>query len=159
MNEMNESSDRWTPDRLQTPADRAIHLEQRRAQLHPIVDDLRRIAREMEAAAKEAGSIEGDLPGQGKVRAWHVTRPLFKAADDVERALADLVRFNARFQQSYEELPKKRAEKREAKELARNGGQQSAITSSPSSSSPGRQTASHEQAQYGDVFDGLRRGA
>jgi len=157
MNEMNKPSDRWTPDRLQTPADRAIHLGQRRAQLHPIVDDLRRIAREMEAVMREADSIEGDFPGQDRIRAWHVTRPLFKAADDVERALADLLTFNTRYQRSYEELPEKRAKKREAKELARNG-QQPAITSSPSSSS-GREAVSSEQAQYGDVFDGLRRGA
>jgi hypothetical protein len=155
-----DMSDRWTPDHLQTAEDRAIHLAQRREQLHPIVDDLRRLAREMEAAAKEADSIEGDFPGQGKLRAWHVTRPLFKAADDVERALADLVAFNARFQRSYEELPEKRAKKRAEKELAKNG--QQALGSSPSGSKSvpsGREAVSGEQDPFGDVFDGLRRGA
>jgi hypothetical protein len=145
------SAEKWTPDHLQTPADRAIHLEQRRAQLHPIVDDLRRLAREMEAELKEADAIEGDLPGQARVRAWHVTRPLFKAADDVERALADLIAFNARYQRSYEELPDKRAEKRRKKELAK--GKQ------PQALAPAGEDPAPKAARFGDVFDGLRKGA
>ncbi|PBC72395.1 hypothetical protein BX261_7269 [Streptomyces sp. 2321.6] len=144
------STERWTPDLLLTPADRALHLEQRRAQLHPIVDDLRRLAREMEAATKEAEAIEGDLPMQSRARAWHVTRPLFKAADDVERALSDLIAFNARFKSSYEDLPKKRAEKREKKALAK-GGEPQAIESS--------QVSEEAPEKFGSVFDRLRKGA
>ncbi|MFI8944781.1 hypothetical protein [Streptomyces syringium] len=148
------SDEKWTPDRLQTPAERAVHLEQRRAQLHPIVDDLRRLAREMEAFAQESEAIEGDLPGQPRLRAWNVTRPLFRAADDAERALAHLIAFNARYQRSYEDLPVKRAQKRAKKALAK-GGQPQAIESSPA----GEEAASPEQAQFGDVFDGLRKRA
>ncbi|MEU1895749.1 hypothetical protein [Streptomyces pristinaespiralis] len=147
------SADRYTPDCLRSPADRTIHLEQRRAQLLPIVDDLRRLAREMEAELKESGAIDGDIPGQSRVRAWNVTRPLFKAADDVEKAISDLIAFNARYQRSYEELPEKRAEKRRRKDLAK-GRQPQAIESSPSG-----EAGSSEQAQFGDVFDGLRKGA
>lgn len=149
------AADQWTPDRLETHVDRAIHLEQRRAQLQPIVDDLRRLAREMEAKLKEAEAIEGDFIGQPWLRAWNTARPLFKAADDVEKALADLVSFNARFQRSYEDLPDKRAEKRQRKALAK-GGQQQAITSPPPA---GEQVASPPDGQYGGVFDGLRKGA
>lgn len=150
-----DNADKWTPDRLETHVDRAIHLEQRRAQLQPIVDDLRRLAREMQAKLKEAEAIEGDFLGQARIRAWNTARPLFKAADDVEKALADLVSFNARFQRSYEDLPDKRAEKRQRKALAK-GGQQQAITSPPPA---GEQAASPSTGQYGGVFDGLRKGA
>jgi hypothetical protein len=148
------SAERWTPDRLQTPTDRAIHLEQRRMQLHPIVDDIRRLAREMEAMAKEADGHTGDIPGQSKIRAWHVTRPLFKAADDVERALTDLIAFNARYQRSYEDLPRKRADKREKKAekkaLAKGSQPQAIEPPAPSAEQP---------PQFGDVFNGLRKGA
>ncbi|MFF9483005.1 hypothetical protein [Streptomyces sp. NPDC014733] len=149
---------KWTPDHLKTPADRAIHLEQRRAQLLPIVDDLRRLAREMAALVKEMDSIEGDLPGQAALRARHVTKPLFKAADDVEAAVGDLVAFNQRYQRSYEELPEKRAEKREAKHRRKleKAGRRPEIESGQSSTAPVKATATDE---FGDVFDGLRRGA
>ena len=140
----------WTPDRLETHIDRKIHLEQRRAQLQPIVDDLRRLAREMEAELKEKEAIEGDFPGQSRVRAWNVSKPLFRAADDVEKALTDLVAFNARFQRSYEDLPDKRRRKQMAK-----GGQPQAIESAPAA----EQAPSGPTAQFGDVFDGLRKGA
>ncbi|MFD9453425.1 hypothetical protein ACFWBC_10085 [Streptomyces sp. NPDC059985] len=148
---------KWTPDALQTAANRAIHLEQRRAQLHPIVDDLRRLAREMEAEVGEIDRLPGDLPGQASLRAWHTLRPLFKAADDVEAALTDLIAFNARYQRSYEELPEKREEKREAKrqrkELA-NGGQQQ-IEAAPAAESG----SGGGKSRFDDVFDGLRKGA
>ncbi|MFK4694225.1 hypothetical protein [Streptomyces pristinaespiralis] len=147
------AAEKWTPDHLRSPADRTIHLEQRRAQLLPIVDDLRRLAREMEAEVKEIDAIQGDIPGQARMRAWNVTRPLFKAADDVERAITDLVAFNARYQRSYEELPEKRAEKRRRKDLAKSR-QPQAIESSPAG-----EAGSSEKAQFGDVFDGLRKGA
>lgn len=148
------SAEKWTPDHLRSPADRAIHLEQRRAQLLPIVDDLRRLAREMDAEVKEIDAIEGDIPGQARIRAWHVTRPLFKAADDVERAISDLIAFNARYQRSYEDLPDKREEKRQRKALAK-AKQPQAIESSPA----GEEAASPAKSQFGDVFDGLRKGA
>lgn len=148
------SADMWTPDRLETHVDRAIHLEQRRAQLQPIVDDLRRLAREMQAKLQEAEAIEGDWPGQSRLRAWNVAKPLFKAADDVEKAVTDLIAFNARFQRSYEDLPAKREEKRQRKAMAK-GQQPQAITSSPA----GDQAVSPQSGQYGDVFDGLRKGA
>ncbi|MDX3516098.1 hypothetical protein PV755_45635 [Streptomyces caniscabiei] len=146
------SAEKWTSDHLLSPVDRAIHLEQRRAQLLPIVDDLRRLAREMDAEVKEMESIEGDLPGQAKLRAWHVGKPLFKAADDVERAISDLISFNARFQKAYEELPQKREAKRRRKELAK-AGQPEAIESAPGSGAPA------QRDEFGDVFDGLRKGA
>ncbi|WP_330335778.1 hypothetical protein OHS33_39285 (plasmid) [Streptomyces sp. NBC_00536] len=148
---------KWTPDALQTSANRAIHLEQRRAQLHPIVDDLRRLAREMEAAVGEIDRLPGDLPGQASVRAWHAVRPLFKAADDVERALTDLIAFNARYQRSYEELPEKREAnqeaKRQRKELAKSSQQQI-------EASPATETGSGgDKSRFDDVFNGLRKGA
>ncbi|MFE6274463.1 hypothetical protein ACFVQ9_37415 [Streptomyces goshikiensis] len=146
------SAAKWTSKHLLEPGTRAIHLEQRRAQLLPIVDDLRRLAREIEAEVKEMESIEGDLPGQAKLRAWHVGKPLFKAADDVERAIGDLITFNARFQKAYEELPQKREAKRRRKELAK-AGQPEAIESAAASGVP----ASRDE--FGDVFDGLRKGA
>lgn len=148
------AADKWTPQHLRSPADRAIHLEQRRQQLLPIVDDLRRLAREMEAEIKEIDSIEGDVPGQAWLRARHVAKPLFRAADDVERTLADLVAFNARYHRSYEELPVKRAEKRKKKELAK-GGQQAIEAPAAGDDSPG----SGESSQFGALFDGLRKGA
>ncbi|MGW1252234.1 hypothetical protein [Streptomyces sp. NPDC002535] len=148
------AAEKWTPEHLRSPADRAIHLEQRRAQLLPIVDDLRRLAREMEAEVKEIGAIEGDLPGQARIRAWHAVKPLFSAADDVEKALADLISFNGRFQKSYEDLPVKREEKRQRKALAKGKGPQAI-----ESPSVGADPAPTEKTHFGDVFDGLRRGA
>ncbi|CAM5326997.1 hypothetical protein Sdia_24040 [Streptomyces diastaticus subsp. diastaticus] len=151
------STEKWTPDHLLSPASRAIHLEQRRAQLLPIVDDIRRLAREMSALVGEMDSIEGDLPGQAALRARHVTKPLFKAADDVEAAVGDLVAFNQRYQRSYEELPEKRAEKREAKhrrKLEKAGGSRPEIGSGPTSTAPAK-----TDAKFDDIFDGLRRGA
>lgn len=148
------SDEKWTPDHLQTPADRAIHLEQRRLQILPIVDDLRRLAREMEAEVNEYDSIDGDLPGQARLRAWHVTKPLFKAADDMERVIADLISFNGRFQRSYEELPEKRAAKRAKKKDLASGPQPEAIDAPPATESAPMKTDG-----FGDVFDGLRRGA
>lgn len=150
---MSDAAEKWTPENLRSPVDRAIHLEQRRAQLLPIVDDLRRLAREMQAEVKELGAIEGDLPGQARIRAWHAVKPLFNAADDVEKAISDLISFNGRYQKSYEDLPVRREEKRQRKALA-NGGQQ-AIESPSEGTDPGPPQTS----QFGDVFDGLRRGA
>ncbi|KUJ66550.1 MULTISPECIES: hypothetical protein [Streptomyces] len=151
------STEKWTPDHLTSPAARAIHLEQRRAQLLPIVDDLRRLAREMAALVREMDSIEGDLPGQAALRARHVTKPLFKAADDVESAVGDLVSFNQRYQRSYEELPEKREAKREAKHRRKleKAGHRPEIESGPTSTAPAKTT----DAKFDDVFDGLRRGA
>ncbi|WP_433406990.1 hypothetical protein [Streptomyces sp. CA-146814] len=146
-------SDKWTPAHLLSPATRAIHLEQRRAQLLPLADDLRRVAREMDALLKEMGAIEGDLPGQARLRAWRVGKPLFKAADDIEQVISDLISFNARFERSYEELPVKREEKRQRKALARAGQQPEAIESGPADTGP------EKKQQYGDVFDALKRGA
>ncbi|MFD7867610.1 hypothetical protein [Streptomyces sp. NPDC059783] len=148
------AAEMWTPDHLRSPADRAIHLEQRRAQLLPIVDDLRRLAREMEADVKEVGAIEGDLPGQARLRAWRTVKPLFSAADDLEKAIGDLISFNGRYQKSYEDLPVRREEKRQAKALAKGQGQQ-AIESPSAGTDPGPPKTS----QFGDVFDGLRKGA
>ncbi|MEW1926369.1 hypothetical protein [Streptomyces sp. NPDC088360] len=151
------AAEKWTPNILQSPADRAMHLEQRRAQLLPIVDDLRRLAREMEAEVKEFDAIEGDLPGQARIRAWHVSKPLFKAADDVESAIGDLISFNGRYQRSYEELPAKREKKREKKHerKALKGEAPQAIERPPSGADP----APAEKTHFGDVFDGLRKGA
>ncbi|UZI33978.1 hypothetical protein [Streptomyces sp. VB1] len=147
------SADQWTPDHLMSPATRAIHLEQRRAQLLPIVDDLRRLAREMEAELKEMESIEGDFPGQAAFRAWRVGKPLFKAADDIDQAIVDLISFNARYQRAYEELPVRRDDKRRRKALAKAGQQPEAIESGPADTIPAK------KQEFGDVFDGLRRGA
>ncbi|MFK0203472.1 hypothetical protein [Streptomyces lavendulae] len=144
------SSDRYTPDNLRSPGDRAIHMDQRRAQLHPVADDLRRLAREMEADLTEAGAIEGDLPFQARLRAWNVTRPLFKAADDIEKALSDVLVFHARYQRSCEELPEQRAQKRERKALAK-GKEPQAIEPAPA------ETAA--SPKFEDVFDALRKGA
>ncbi|MEU6965068.1 hypothetical protein [Streptomyces chrestomyceticus] len=153
------SANMWTPDRLQEPSGRAIHLEQRRAQLHPIVDDLRRLAREMEAELKEVGEIEGDLPYQDRIRAWHAVKPLFKAADDIEKAIADLVSFNKRYTRSYEELPVKRAEKRAQKALAK-GQEPPAIESAPASSETAPAPAEEEEkGPFNAVFQSLRKGA
>ncbi|MGW6654813.1 hypothetical protein AMK23_34250 [Streptomyces sp. CB02130] len=149
------AAEMWTPENLRSPVDRAIYLEQRRAQLLPIVDDLRRIAREMEAEVKEVGAIAGDLPGQARIRAWHTVKPLFSAADDVEKAISDLISFNGRYQKSYEELPAKREEKRQAKALAKGQGQQ-AIESPSAGTDPG---PPQQTSQFADVFDGLKRGA
>ncbi|MFI8365246.1 hypothetical protein ACIGD1_34480 [Streptomyces sp. NPDC085612] len=145
------AENRWTPDHMRSPANRAIHLEQRRKQLQPLADDLRRIAREMEAVLKEEGRIEGDLPGQPWLRARHVAKPLFDAADSLEKVLPALNAFNARFQHSYEELPDRREARRQKKALAK----QQAIE--PSGAGEG--TVPAQAGSFDDVFDSLRRGA
>ncbi|MFI9186818.1 hypothetical protein ACIGXG_31885 [Streptomyces goshikiensis] len=149
---MSAETDRWTPDHMRSPTNRATHLEQRRQQLQPLADDLRRIAREMEAVLKEQGRIEGDFPGQPRLRAKHVVKPLFDAADSLEKVLPALNAFNARYQHSYEELPDKREAKRQKKALAK---QQQAIEPAGG----GEHTVPAQKADFDEVFDGLRRGA
>ncbi|MGW9440618.1 hypothetical protein [Streptomyces sp. NPDC055607] len=150
---MSTDHDRWNPIHMTSSVSRAAHLEQRRMQLQPLADDLRRIAREMEAFLKEEGPIEGDFPGQPWLRARHAVKPLFDAADNVEKVLPALNAFNRRYQRSYEELPDRRAEKRARKALAKQ--QNPAIE-------PGGTAGSNVPAQNGefeDVFKGLRKGA
>lgn len=122
------NDNRWTSEMLRTPEGRAIHLQQRRAQIQPVVDDLRRLARELQADLAEDGKLYGDLPLQDRVRAWRTAKPLFEAVDALESALADLVAGNKRYEKNYEVLPEKRAakklEKQRAKELKAGGGQQ-----------------------------------
>jgi hypothetical protein len=106
---------------LRTPEGRRIHLQQRRAQLQPVVDDLRRLARELQADLAEDGRLYGDLPYQDRIRAWSTVRPFFQAVDDLESALTSLVAVNKRYEKNYEALPTKREakalEKKRAKEL------------------------------------------
>ncbi|MEV6357965.1 hypothetical protein [Streptomyces hydrogenans] len=150
---MSTENDRWTPAHMRSPANRAVHLEQRRTQLQPFADDLRRIAREMEAVLKEEGPIEGDFPGQPWLRAKHVVKPLFDAADSLEKVLPALNAFNARFQRSYEELPDKREAKRQRKALA---NQPQAIEHAPTGE---RTVPAQPQGDFDDVFKKLGKGA
>lgn len=150
---MSAENDRWTPDHMRSPANRAIHLDQRRQQLQPFADDLRRIAREMEAVLKEEGPIEGDFPGQPWLRAKHVVKPLFDAADSLEKVLPALNAFNRRFERSYEELPDKREAKRQKKALAK---QQQAIEPTQTDE---RTVPAQSPGGFGDVLNELRRGA
>ena len=149
---MSTDPNRWTPDHLRSAANRTIHLEQRRQQLQPILDSIRQLAREVEAELKE-DRIEGDLPGQHILRAQRTVRPLFRAANDLQKTLTDLVAFNKRYT-TYEELPDRRQAKREQKALAKRQSAQ-AIGPSASEGKP----AGHAKDEYGDVFDGLRKGA
>ncbi|MFI5621489.1 hypothetical protein [Streptomyces sp. NPDC051567] len=149
------SAEKWTAAHLTVPRNRAIHIEQRRAQLLPVVDDLRRLAREVEALVGEIDAIEGDVPGQAWVRARRVTRPLYKAADDVERAVSDLVAFNARYERSYEELPAKRARRREEKRRRKlAAGQAAAIGTAPDGAAPATKPGT-----FTEVFTDLQKGA
>ena len=119
------NDNRWTSDMLRSPEGRAIHLQQRRAQIQPIVDDLRRLAREFQADLAEDGKLYGNLPYQDRLRAYRTAKPLFDAVDALESALTNLVAGNKRYERKYEELPEKRAakelEKKRAKELKANG--------------------------------------
>ncbi|MFF6903385.1 hypothetical protein [Streptomyces hydrogenans] len=151
---MSTENNSWTPAHMWTPGNRAIHLEQRRTQLQPFADDLRRIAREMEAVLKEEGPIEGDFPGQPWLRAKHVVKPLFDAADSLEKVLPALNAFNKRFERSYEKLPDKREAKRQRKALANK--QPQAIEHAPTGE---RAVPAQPQGGFDDVFKGLSKGA
>ncbi|MDP9608818.1 hypothetical protein [Streptomyces demainii] len=148
------AQEKWTPDLLKTPEDRAIHLAQRRAQIEPIIDDLRRLAREVAADLKERGALEGDMPFQARARAWSTGRPMFQAVDDLEAAITHLVAFGARYERSYEELPEKRArkaaEKQRVKELKASAG-------APQLEQQRTDTA--PQADPSGLFDHLTKGA
>ncbi|MFF4771071.1 hypothetical protein ACFY1V_31640 [Streptomyces sp. NPDC001255] len=148
-----DNNEMWTAEHLRTAVNRSIHLEQRRQQLLPLVDDLRRVAREVVAELAEYEAIEGDLPGQARLRAHRVGKPLLRAADDIEKALTDLVSFNARFTASYEELPERRAEKRRRKEAKALAKKQTAASIGPGPA------AKPPEKSYGSVFDNLRKGA
>lgn len=147
------SDNRWTSEMLRKPEGRAIHLQQRRAQILPIADDLRRLAREFKADLAEDGKLYGDLPYQDRLRAARTAKPLFDAVEALEEALANLVTASKRYERAYEELPKKREakrlEKQRAKELKAAGG-----TPSLPSSPAGEETAA------GDSFmDVMSKGA
>ncbi|MGW3297648.1 hypothetical protein ACWC9S_27145 [Streptomyces xiamenensis] len=148
------NANKWTSEMLRTPEGRAIHLQQRRAQIQPVMDDLRRLARELEADLAEDGQLYGDLWLQDRLRAWQTVRPLFKAVDDLEAALSHLVATNKRYERSYERLPEKRAEKKaaaeEKKRLKAAGGGQQAIAP------PATGSASTASASLADV---LKKGA
>jgi hypothetical protein len=120
------NDNRWTSEMLRTPEGRAIHLQQRRAQILPIADDLRRLAREFKADLAEDGRLHGDLPYQDRLRAKRTAKPLFDAVEALESALAELVTASKRYEKSYEVLPAKREakelEKKRAKELKASGG-------------------------------------
>ncbi|MFF4347872.1 hypothetical protein [Streptomyces sp. NPDC001530] len=122
---MAQNNNTWTPDALRSPAGRRIHLQQRREQLQPVIDDLRRLARELQADLAEDGRLYGDLPYQDRIRAWSTVRPFFQAVDDLESALTSLVAVNKRYEKNYEALPAKREEKalekKRAKELKAQG--------------------------------------
>jgi hypothetical protein len=138
---------------LRTPEGRAIHLQQRRAQIQPVVDDLRRLAREFQADLAEDGKLYGDLPLQDWLRAKRTTKPLFDAVDALEEALTKLVAGNKRYEKKYEELPKKREakrlEKERAKELKASGGGPQSLPAGQA----GEETAS------GGFMDVLSKGA
>ena len=148
------NDNRWTSEMLRTPEGRAIHLQQRRAQIQPIVDDLRRLAREFQADLAEDGKLYGDLPFQDRLRARSTAKPFFDAVDALEEALTKLVVGNKRYEQKYEELPKKRAakklEKQRAKELKAAGG-------APTQSLPAGQAG--EEQPSGGFMDVLSKGA
>ncbi|MEU5609395.1 hypothetical protein AB0H03_11785 [Streptomyces sparsogenes] len=148
------AQEKWTPALLKTPEDRAIHLAQRRAQIEPIIDDLRRLAREVAADLKERGALEGDMPFQARARAWSTGRPMFQAVDDLEAAITHLVAFGARYERSYEELPEKRArkaaEKQRVKELKASAGAPQ-LEQQPADAAP--------QADPSGLFDHLTKGA
>ncbi|MCI3276276.1 hypothetical protein [Streptomyces cylindrosporus] len=123
---MGTNNNAWTPEMLRTSEGRRIHLQQRRQQIQPVVDDLRRLARELQADLAEDGRLFGDMPYQDRIRAWSTVRPIFQAVDSLESALTSLVTVNKRYEKNYEALPAKREakalEKKRAKELKAQGG-------------------------------------
>ncbi|MGA5564303.1 hypothetical protein ACPCUV_24500 [Streptomyces platensis] len=118
----------WTPDLLsESPEKRQVHLEQRREQLRPVLEDMRRLAREVGVDLDERDKLEGDLPFQAALRARHTVKPLKQIVADLERVIDHLIAYNARYTQAYEKLPEKRAEKaadrQRLRELKAAGGQ------------------------------------
>ncbi|MEV6133202.1 hypothetical protein AB0M05_41490 [Streptomyces violaceusniger] len=152
----------WTADLMRTAEGRSLHLQQRRLQIQPILDDLRRLARELDADLKETGRLYGDLPYQDKLRARSTAKPLFDAVDHLEKVLSDLVSAGRRYERNYEKLPKKRQEKQKQKEEAKErkkgqlpGPVNSATTLPTHPGQPGQPASGGAEA----FFEQLSRGA
>lgn len=145
----------WTPDLLAEGAEkRRIHLEQRRAQLAPVLEDMKRLAREVAVDLRERDSLYGDLPFQASLRARHTLKPLEQVIDDLESVIDHLTAYNARYTRAYEELPKKRAEKEADKQRIKElkaGGGRAQIEAPAAEAEPAEDTSS--------FFDHLKRGA
>ncbi|MFD7510015.1 hypothetical protein ACFV5N_11830 [Streptomyces sp. NPDC059853] len=158
---MSTTNNRWTSEMLRTPEGRAIHLQQRRAQIQPVVDDLRRLARELQADLAEDGRLYGDLPLQDRLRAWHTAKPLFDAVDELEKALSMLVAGNKRYEKSYEKLPEKRAEKKAAKERAAEEKKRLKASAGqpPQIAAPAAGSASTSSASLADILGQRQKGA
>lgn len=107
----------WTPDKLaESPEKRRVHVEQRRAQIAPLVNDLKRLLDEVEADIYEREALPGDLPFQASLRARHTLKPFVEAVEGVDNLIALLTAFNARYTRAYEALPEKRYKRAEEKQ-------------------------------------------
>ncbi|MFF3071034.1 hypothetical protein [Kitasatospora sp. NPDC057936] len=118
---------RWTSDHLTAPGGTAIYAAQQRERLRQMADQVQALLREYRADL-EAVRLDGDRPGQARVRAYLATRPLAKLESSLRDAVNAAGRLDAEFNRRYVELPKKRAARaaEKALEKSRKAGIQAA---------------------------------
>ncbi|MFF2951793.1 hypothetical protein ACFVVU_10700 [Kitasatospora sp. NPDC057965] len=110
---------RWTSDHLREPGGTAIYAAQQRERLRQMADEVQSLLREYRADL-ESVHIEGDRPGQRKVRAFLATRPLAKLESHLREAVNAAGKLDAEYNRRFVELPKKRAERAANKALEKS---------------------------------------
>ncbi|MFD8937902.1 hypothetical protein ACFV0R_22085 [Streptomyces sp. NPDC059578] len=126
---MSENNNRWTSDHLMKPGGTALYGAQQRERLRQMADEVRALLGEYRADLENV-KFDGDKPFEARIRAFLASRPLAQLEKDLRDAVNHAGKLDAEYQRRYVELPIKREEKAEKKELekARKKGLNTART-------------------------------
>ncbi|MCZ0983761.1 hypothetical protein O1L60_44150 [Streptomyces diastatochromogenes] len=113
---MPENSNRWTSDHLMKPGGTAVYAAQQRERLRQMADEVRTLLGEYRADLENL-KFDGDKPFEARLRAYLASRPLAQLEKDLRAAVNHVGKLDPEFQRRYVELPAKREEKADKKEL------------------------------------------
>ncbi|MFG2394598.1 hypothetical protein ACIP46_35835 [Streptomyces lavendulae] len=113
---MPDNNTRWTSDHLMKPRGTAVYAAQQRERLRQMADEVRVLLAEYRADLENI-KFDGDKPFEARIRAYLASRPLAKLEKDLRDAVKHAGALDAEYQRRYVELPEKREEKAEKKEL------------------------------------------
>jgi hypothetical protein len=113
---MSQNNNRWTSDHLMKPGGTALYGAQQRERLRQMADEVRALLGEYRADLENI-KFDGDKPLEARVRAFLASRPLAQLEKDLRAAVNHAGKLDAEYQRRFVELPVKRQEKAEKKEL------------------------------------------
>ncbi|WP_406368898.1 hypothetical protein [Streptomyces sp. NBC_01546] len=93
-----------------------MYAAQQRERLRQMADEVRALLGEYRADLENI-RFDGDRPFEARIRAFLASRPLAQLESDLRDAVNHAGKLDAEFQRRYVELPLKREEKAEKKEL------------------------------------------